>query len=110
MECSEVKVKVTKNKTTPVKYRYLKNVLKYSNEVVLLRYWPPLLKSESLCTFKCVQILCYFGKCEWTWQKMCQAFVCLYAGICVNVNNLDFCERKYDFEKQNTFLQSSWNI
>ncbi len=31
-------VKVTQNKTTPVKYRYLKNVLKYSNEVVLLRY------------------------------------------------------------------------
>ncbi len=30
MECSEVKVKVTQNKTTPVKYRYLKNVLKYS--------------------------------------------------------------------------------
>ncbi len=25
-------------KTTPVKYRYLKNVLKYSNEEVLLRY------------------------------------------------------------------------
>ncbi len=42
MECSEVKVKVTQNKTTPVKYRYLKNVLKYSNEEVLLRYWPPL--------------------------------------------------------------------
>ncbi len=42
MECSEVKVKVTQNKTTPVKYRYLKNLLKYSNEVVLLRYWPPL--------------------------------------------------------------------
>ncbi len=42
MECSEVKVKVTQNKTTPVKYRYLKNVLKYSNEVVVLRYWPPL--------------------------------------------------------------------
>ncbi len=36
--CSEVKVKVTQNKTTPVKYRYLKNVLKYSNEDVLLRY------------------------------------------------------------------------
>ncbi len=29
------------------------------------------------------------------------ACVCLY--VCVNVNNLDFCERKYDFEKQNTF-------
>ncbi len=42
MECSEVKVKVTQNKTTPVKYRYLKNVLKYSNEVVVLHYWPPL--------------------------------------------------------------------
>ncbi len=42
MECSEVKVKVTQNKTTPVKYRYLKNVLKYFNEEVLLRYWPPL--------------------------------------------------------------------
>ncbi len=26
LECSEVKVKVTQNKTTPVKYRYLKNV------------------------------------------------------------------------------------
>ncbi len=38
LECSEVKVKVTQNKTTPVKYRYLKNVLKYSNEVVVLRY------------------------------------------------------------------------
>ncbi len=38
MKCSEVKVKVTQNKTTPVKYRYLKNVLKYSNEVVVLRY------------------------------------------------------------------------
>ncbi len=33
---SEVKVKVTQNKTTPVKYRHLKNLLKYSNEVVLL--------------------------------------------------------------------------
>ncbi len=43
MECSEVKVKVTQNKTTPVKYRYLKKLLKYSNEEVLLRYWPPLL-------------------------------------------------------------------
>ncbi len=42
MECSEVKVKVTRNKTTPVKYRYLKILLKYSNEDVLLRYWPPL--------------------------------------------------------------------
>ncbi len=49
MKCSEVKVRsyaldvVSKsksysNKTTPVKYRYLKNVLKYSNEVVVLRY------------------------------------------------------------------------
>ncbi len=38
LECSEVKVKVTQNKTTPVKYRYLKNLLKYSNEEVLLRY------------------------------------------------------------------------
>ncbi len=46
MECSEVKVKVTQNKTTPVKYRYLKNVLKYSNEVVLLCYWPPLTKCK----------------------------------------------------------------
>ncbi len=46
MECSEVKVKVTQNKTTPVKYRYLKNVLKYSNEVVVLRYWPPLPKTN----------------------------------------------------------------
>ncbi len=42
MECSEVKVKVTQNKTTSVKYRYMKNLLKYSNEEVLLRYWPPL--------------------------------------------------------------------
>ncbi len=46
--CSEVKVKVTRNKTTPVKYRYLKNVLKYSNEDVLLRYGPPLFT----CVFK----------------------------------------------------------
>ncbi len=37
-----VKVKVTQNKTTPVKYRYLKNLLKYSNKVKLLRYCPPL--------------------------------------------------------------------
>ncbi len=42
LECSEVKVKVAQNKTTPVKYRYLKNLLKYSNEEVLLRYRPPL--------------------------------------------------------------------
>ncbi len=47
MECSEVKVKVTQNKTTPVKYRYLKNLLKYSNEVVVLRYWPPLKPKSS---------------------------------------------------------------
>ncbi len=51
LECSEVKVKVTQNKTTPVKYRYLKNVLKYSNEVVVLRYWPPLFKSLGYNTF-----------------------------------------------------------
>ncbi len=36
LECSEVKV--IRNKTIPVKYRYLKNLLKYSNEDVLLRY------------------------------------------------------------------------
>ncbi len=46
LECSEVKVKVAQNKTTPVKYRYLKNLLKYSNEEVLLRYWPPLLSTH----------------------------------------------------------------
>ncbi len=38
LECSEVKVKVAQNKTTPVKYRYLKNLLKYSKELLLLRY------------------------------------------------------------------------
>ncbi len=48
MECSEVKVKAAQNKTTPVKYRYLKNVLKYSNEVKLFRYWPPLLRKFNL--------------------------------------------------------------
>ncbi len=42
LECSEVKV--TQNKTTVVKYRFLKNVLKYSNEVKLLYYCPPLCK------------------------------------------------------------------
>ncbi len=59
LECSEVKVKVTQNKTTPVKYRYLKNVLKYSNEVVVLRYWPPLILShKSTIQIWILHVLC----------------------------------------------------
>ncbi len=54
LECSEVKVKVTRNKTTPVKYRYLKNVLKYSNEVVLLRYWRPLVVGAMCSSVYCL--------------------------------------------------------
>ncbi len=69
MECSEVKVKVTQNKTTPVKYRYLKNVLKYSNEVVVLRYWPP------LSMIYCLQIQCVYdsvtGSYNLSWVCVC---------------------------------------
>ncbi len=35
-QLSDVKVKVSQNKNTPVKYRYLRTVLKYSNEVKIL--------------------------------------------------------------------------
>ncbi len=64
MKCSEVKVKVTQNKTTPVKYRYLKNVLKYSNEVVVLRYWPPLQTTLFWSTNFAVNITVdIFGRC-----------------------------------------------
>ncbi len=87
MECSEVKVKVTQNKTTPVKYRYLKNVLKNSNKVVLLRYWPPLLFFNNfyiqyICTHRALYqvhlINCLVTKIAnqpITWQKR-NAFRC----------------------------------
>lgn len=38
----EVKVNVAQNKTTTVKYTYLKNILKYRNEVKILHYCPSL--------------------------------------------------------------------
>ena len=41
-KCSEVKVKVDRNKNSKVKYKYPKKRLKYSNEVFLLRYYTTL--------------------------------------------------------------------
>ncbi|XP_057205092.1 ribonuclease-like 3 [Triplophysa rosa] len=43
-KCSEVKVQVLRKNNTQVKYRYSKSVLKYSTQVNLLRYCPPLSK------------------------------------------------------------------
>ena len=40
-KCSEVKV--VRNKSSKVKYKYKKILLKYSNEVFLLRYYTTLL-------------------------------------------------------------------
>ena len=40
--CTEVKVEVGEKNNTLVKYRYRLLVLKYSSEVVLLRYYTPL--------------------------------------------------------------------
>ena len=41
-KCSEVKVKVVRNRSSKVKYKYKKILLKYSNEVFLLRYYTTL--------------------------------------------------------------------
>src|SRR4029434_6334861 len=41
-KCSEVKVKVNRNISSKVKYRYPKKLLKYSNKVFLLRYYTTL--------------------------------------------------------------------
>ena len=41
-KCSEVKVKVVRNRSSKVKYKYPKKLLKYSNKVFLLRYYTTL--------------------------------------------------------------------
>lgn len=41
-KCSEVKVEVAKKKKTQVKYRFSQKLLKYSNEVLVLRYFTTL--------------------------------------------------------------------
>src|SRR4029434_3195900 len=60
-KCSEVKVKVNRNKSSKVKYRYPKKRLKYSNEVFLLRYYTTLdlnhiceILSVCVCVCLCV--------------------------------------------------------
>ena len=49
-KCSGVKVKVDINLNSEVKYRYVKFLLKYSNEVFVLRYITTLLMSKTLPT------------------------------------------------------------
>ena len=62
--CSEVKVEVGEKKNTPIKYRYSILVLKYSSEVVLLRYYTSLhmthKSTQSAASFLCVS--CYGSK------------------------------------------------
>ena len=55
-----MKVKVSPKNNTQVKYRYSKTVLKYSTQVNLLCYCPPLIILLCVCVCVCVRACVYY--------------------------------------------------
>src|SRR4029434_6630457 len=77
-KCSEVKVKVNRNISSKVKYRYPKKLLKYSNKVFLLRYYTTLHTLTHTHTHTHVHLrqLCVGGTCV-RLHQLCVVCACV---------------------------------